>query len=117
MTASSVTGRGTGDSNKYTSKNLAILANGPAIYVAGKVESEDLPVSPPSIGNEVVFPNPLAGGPDHYIVMLTTQNSGYAYVDEMNENDDGDFTGFTFVTEAEGTLMYLVVKVGVRPIV
>lgn len=115
MAASSVTGTGVGSSNKVTTLELSKLANAPTIYIAGYVVSEDLPVSPPSIGNTVVFPNPLMGGTEDYIVMLTTQNSGYAYVNDMNENDDGNFIGFSFVTESEGTLMYTVIKTGLRP--
>lgn len=117
MGASSVTGVGIGDSNKFTTKELSILANAPAIVAAGHVESTAVMSSPPSNGNTVEFPNPLQGSASNYVVMLTSQNGGIAYVNELNENDDGNFTGFSFVTEADCNLMYLVANAGNRPVV
>lgn len=115
MGASSVTGKGTGSSKKVTTKELSALANGPVIMISGVVESLEVITSPPSNGNTVVFPKPLAGGADQYNVFLTTQNGGSAYVVEKTENGNGEFTGFEFVTTAECTLMYMVVKNGIRP--
>ena len=117
MTASSVTGVGSGSSNKLTTQGLASLANGPAIIFSGYVESQDIVVSPPAIGNTIVFPQSLQGSSDNYVVLLTTLNGGYAYVTDMDENDDGDFIGFSFATEAECSMMYLVTKVGIKPTV
>ena len=114
MTASSVTGVGHGASDKISTPELAIIANGPAVYVAGYVESESSMTSPPSSGNEVVFPIALPGAASHYVVMLTTQNSGTVYVNNLNEDDNGNFSGFTFISESDGTVMYLVSKVGFR---
>lgn len=113
--SSSATGKGPGASNKVTTKELAALANGPTIHVTGYVESEDLATSPPVTGNSVVFPQPLTGGYENYVVILTTLNGGYAYVTDMDENSAGNFTGFSFGTEAECSLMYLVAKAGIRP--
>jgi hypothetical protein len=118
MGASSVTGvSGAGMSGKATTNELSKLANGPAIMFSGYVESEDIVVSPPAIGNTIVFPQPLQGSSDNYVVLLTTLNGGYAYVTDMDENDDGDFIGFSFATEAECSMMYLVAKVGIKPTV
>lgn len=114
MGASSVTGTGLGTSGKFTTTELAILANGPNILITGVVESEDNNSSPPSSGNNIVFPEPLEGGAENYVVLLTTQNGGYAYISENDEDDDGNFTGFSFMTESECTLMYLVAKIGVK---
>lgn len=122
MPATSVTGRGLGSSKKYTVKDLAILANGPAIHIAGSVESGSNDSSPPSSppGPDyiatVTFPSPLEGSSDNYVISLTTQNGGYAYVIEMLESN-GNFSGFSLATEAEGTVMYLVVSKGSRPII
>jgi hypothetical protein len=89
--------------------------------LTGYSEADNVSVSPPSspatIGNTVVFPAPLTGGSENYVVLLTTQNSGYAYVNEFDEDGDGNFSGFSFITETEGTLMYLVASVGIRPVV
>lgn len=117
MGASSVTGKGNGESGKLTSNALSMLANGPMIYVAGSVENTTAgdPVSPPTTDNHVRFPNPLPGPSSDYVVILTTQNAGAAYVYDMLENDDGDFIGFYATTPTEGLVMYIVVKKGIRP--
>ena len=120
MAASSVTGTGIGSSNKPTVKDLAIAANGPTIHFSGIITSAGMtlspPSSPPSTLSRLTFPYPLTGGASDYVVMLTTLNGGYAYVSDLDENDDGDFTGFSFVTEAECDLMYLVVSCGIKPL-
>jgi hypothetical protein len=115
MGASSVTGTGVGASNKLTSKEMASLANGPSILIAGAIEATETITSPPTSGNYVVFPEALPGGAENYIVILTTQNAGNAYVTDMNEDGSGNFSGFDFFVEADGTVMYLVVKIGVKP--
>jgi hypothetical protein len=115
MTAATTTGRGHGSSNKFTTKELAKIANGPVIMVAGYAESQGGVASPPSSSDVVVFPTPLEGGSENYVVLLTTQNGGYAYVNNLNENADGDFIGFSFLTETDCSLMYLVAKVGHKP--
>jgi hypothetical protein len=33
----------------------------------------------------------------------------------MNEDGSGNFSGFDFVADADGIVMYLVVKIGVKP--
>lgn len=116
MAASSVTGTGKGDSNKLTTTGLALLENGPVICIVGTSESENglLPLSPPSPGNSVIFPEPLPGDSDNYCVFLTSQNGGGAYTAELLE-EGGNFTGFSYVVESLCTVMYMVVRKGVRP--
>ena len=115
MSATSVTGVGPGASNKPTTNELSALANGPSIIFTGIVASEDTVSSPPIATNTVSFPYALEGGADNYVVMLTTINGGAVYVSDRDEDDDDNFTGFSFVTEAECDVMYLVSKVGIKP--
>jgi len=118
MTAHSVTGKGPGSSNKPTSKELAMLANGPAILIAGTAEINGGITSPPSSSNNtIVFPKALPGGSENYVVILTTLNGGYVYISDLDEDADGNFSGFSAIAESECTLMYMVSKVGVRPTV
>lgn len=59
MGASSVTGSGSGGSNKLTTTELAILANGPSILIAGTILDVDGGVSsPPSTSGTVRFATP-----------------------------------------------------------
>jgi hypothetical protein len=111
---SSVTGQGLGAAGKFTTTELSILANAPSIIFSGITETTGL-MSPPVSTNNVVFPYPLPGGMDKYVVLLTTINGGVVYVSDRDEDDDGNFTGFSFVSESDGDVMYLVAKVGVRP--
>lgn len=116
MAASSVTGAGVGESGKLTTKELAILANGPSILIAGVIECEgvgDPPTSPPASGSVVNFPQPLEGGADNYVVMLTAQNSTNTYVSQMLE-EDGNFVGFAIMTANDCDVMYIVTKKGIR---
>lgn len=115
MSASSVTGSGVGASRKPTSNELAILANGPNIIFTGLIEATDGIASPPITLASVVFNYPLPGGADNYVVLLTTINAGYAYVADRDEDGEGNFTGFSVIAEEDGTVMYLVAKVGQRP--
>lgn len=115
MGASSVTGSGEGSAGTITGKELAILANGPSIIFTGIAEAVDSNMSPPSVSNTVVFPYPLAGEADDYVVMLTSLNAGSVYISDRDESDT-HFTGFSFVAEAEGYVMYLVAKVGMKPV-
>lgn len=114
MGASSTEGTGHGVANKRTTEQLAILSNGPSIMFTGIAEAESVATSPPAITNTVVFPYPLPENADHYVVMLTSINAGYVYVSDIDEVS-GQFTGFSFVAEAEGSVMYLVAEVGSRP--
>jgi hypothetical protein len=115
MGASSVTGSGAGSAGTVTSKDLAILANGPTIIFTGIAEGEENVSSPPNpAANTVVFPYALEGSADAYVVILTTINGGYAYITDRDEAD-GYFTGFSFACEADGSVMYLVAKVGMKP--
>jgi hypothetical protein len=115
MAATTSQGTGHGSANKETVTELSILANGPVIMFSGIVESVESLASPPADTNTIVFPYPLAGGMDKYVVLLTTINGGMAYVADRDEDSDGNFTGFTFVAEAECSVMYLVAKVGTKP--
>lgn len=119
MAAQSVTGSGLGSSGKLTSKELATLAMGPSIQIAGTIQTEDgVGSSPPSPEvNSVTFPKALNGGSENYAVILTTLNGGVSYVTNLDEDDDGNFSGFSFATESDCTLMYIVVKVGQRQVV
>lgn len=116
MSASSVTGTGPGASDKVTTKELATAYNGPTILIAGIAEGTGslTPTSPPADISSVTFPNPLPGSADKYCVILTTVNGGLAYIAELFEDDDENFSGFSFLTEAECDTMYIVVKRGVK---
>lgn len=116
MAGTSITGTGPGSCGKFTTTQLAILANAPSILIAQYAESVEIPlVSPASFGNTVIFPLPLTGLASNYIVNLTTINGGNAYVVTMNE-EDGNFIGFSFMAETECLVMYQVVNVGIKPI-
>lgn len=115
MAASSVTGKGLGNSKKATTKDLAKLQNGPNIVIAGQFELQNSVTSPPSAAiNQVVFPKPLNGLASEYAVILTTLNGGYVYLSSIEESD-GKFTGFHAIAEADCTVMYIVVKSGIKP--
>jgi hypothetical protein len=114
MTASSATGIGLGASEKLTTNQLAILANGPSIIFAGFAEADTGVSSPPSEIGSVTFPYPLTDA-NKYVVLVTTINGGYAYVAARDIDDDGTFHGFTVIAEAECTYMYLVARVGAKP--
>jgi hypothetical protein len=112
----SVMGTGLGASNKYTTKELAVLANSPSIVVAGSVElAEDLMVNPPTPTATVTFGTPLPGNSDNYVVLITGMNIQSLYVASVTNNDDGNFSAFRVLGDEEGTCMYLVAKAGIRP--
>lgn len=122
MGASSVTGVGQGAADKPTAGQLAALANGPTILITGITESvEEIASSPPAVGGTVIFPTPLPGLGEEHVVVLTTLNGGWSYVTDMDDHDlDGDdaddhFTGFSFLTEFECDVMYIVSKIGIKP--
>lgn len=117
MAATTSQGTGHGASNKETTQELSILANGPQIIFAGRVEGITPNTSPASETgvNTITFPYVLAGGSDKYVVLLTTVNGGNVYVSDVDEDGDGNFSGFSFIAEAECTVMYLVTKVGTKP--
>lgn len=117
MSASTVSGKGIGSSSKLTTTELAILANGPSILIAGSVEvngtSGSPPASPPSSGGTVRFSSPLDGTADNYVVILTAQNSTNTFVASMNESN-GNFIGFSIITDYDCEVMYIVTKKGIR---
>ncbi len=117
MGASSVSGKGSGNSAKLTTTELAILANGPSILIAGSVQvngsNGSPPTSPPTSGAIVKFPTPFEGSSDDYVVILTAQNSTDTYVSSMNEVN-GNFSGFNVVTGYDCEVMYIVTRKGIR---
>ena len=119
MAASSVTGAGEGSSRKITTTELATLVNAPSIIFTGIIDAGDVvaspPSSPPATNDTVTFPYILTGGADSYVIMLTSINAGYVYVSDRDEDEEGNFSGFSFVAETEGLIQYLVAKVGSRP--
>lgn len=119
MGSTSVTGvGGPGMCGKATTAELSAWANGPQILLSGiAVSEESLITSPPISGGEVTFPAPLDESSENYCVILTTLNGGYAYVSELEDTDDDQFSGFSFVTETECDCMYIVVNTGIRPTV
>lgn len=112
----STTGTGLGSCGKYTSKELATLANSLNILVAGKMDTtEDIFVNPPMASITVTLDPPLPGSSDNYTVLITGLNTGNVYVATMTDNDAGDFSEFMALAESEGTCMYAVLKNGIRP--
>lgn len=114
MGATSATGIGLGSAEKITATKLETFANGPSIIFAGMMQTLDSISSPPSNTNRVTFPYPLPGGVDKYVVMLTGINTSSVYVAVRYEDDDGNFTGFSAVSDTDGDAMYMVVKAGFR---
>jgi len=113
----SVTGVGLGACNKFTTKELAILANGPSIMLSGRAEAtESIEINPPMTAITVTF-SPLPGSHTNYNVVITGINTGHVYVATMTDDDDGNFSEFTAITESEGTCMYVIINNGIRPTV
>lgn len=128
MGASSVTGvSGPGTSGKLTSNELSQLANGPAVLIANTISVTNVsgspPTSPPAPDAIVVFPSPLKGLGDDYIVILTPIGGTTCYIGNMLDDDlDGDsvddhFIGFTINASANCDVMYIVLKKGQRIII
>jgi len=116
MGASSVTGTGLGECGKPTLNDLAILANGPSILVTGRFElDEDFLVNPPSPTGTLTLNPPLPGSYTNYVVQITGINTGWVYIAQMSNDDDGNFEEFRVIGETEGDCMYVITKVGVRP--
>ena len=118
MVAHSVTGTGSGSSGKFTTKELAALANGPSVLVVGRVDTIETELtSPPSISGSVTLDPALPGSHENYVVIVTGLNTGATYVGSMVDNDDDNFNQFLVVSETEGTCMYFISKIGTRPTV
>jgi len=116
MTATSATGVGLGSSHKYTTRELAILANYLNIMAAGRIDlQEDEMINPPSPTATITFITPLPGSQANYTVLITSLNAGSIYVASMTDNDAGNFSEFQVIGEAEGSCMYMVLQAGVRP--
>lgn len=103
MTASSVTGVGSGSVESITTQSL----NKTNIIFAGKAESGGPLLSPSGYGGTCVFPSPLLGSADSYVVVITTLNGGSSYISALNVTSNS-FLGFDFVTEYECEIMYIV---------
>ena len=118
MAAASSTGTGAGASNKVTTTELAMMANGPSIFYAGSIETVEsgLIMSPPAPTGVVTLPRPLAGPADNYVIILTTKNAGSAYVAAITEDADDNLESFSFISEEEGTVYFLVVRKGFRTV-
>ena len=120
MAATSVTGKGLGSSGKLTTKDLAILVNGPCVFAAGTVEVNfnagmSPPSSPPDPENMTVVYLPVVlPNVNDYCVILTANNAITAYVVDLIDDDDSNMTGFTFSASDEGTVNYMVVRKGFR---
>lgn len=121
MGATSVTGQGEGAVRRPSAHQVAVVTLAPTIIFSGIVEATasmmSPPSSPPSSSNTVEFPYVLVGGADEHVILLTTLNAGSAYVSSMDEDEDGNLSGFSFVSEADGSVMYMVTKVGSKPAV
>ena len=116
MAASSSTGRGIGLANSLDIMELnSIARGGPNLIFTGISEGESLVTSPPGGNNNILFPYKLPGGSSNYVVILTSLNGGYSYVSSKSEDDDGYFTGFSFIVESDGEIMYMVATIGSKP--
>ncbi len=69
--------------------------------------------SPPSDTGTVYFATPLEGLANNYVVMLTGVNTANTFVAGYIE-EDGNFIGFTVVTDDGGDVHYIVTKKGIR---
>lgn len=113
----SVTGAGHGAANKPRASEIAAAFTGPAVYFVGAVDSQTSipPSSPPTGNNHVVLPEPLPGPTDNYAIFVTTSDGGgYAYVTDVQDDDNGNLISFDFITQAPGTAWFMVVKKGFR---
>lgn len=117
MGSANTTGSGVGDSSKPTLKDLAVLANAPAIMWVGTVETDagDVPSSPPTYTATVKLPSPLAGGHAAYAVLLTSIDAGGVNLSGMSNNGAGEFSQFQITSEEAGEVQFMVVRMGVAP--
>lgn len=115
MSATSATGTGPGAANKPTSKELATFTNGPITVATGLVTLSISSLSPGGHGQTVNLPNPLPGGADRYIVLLTPMSDETPWVVGMTDDSDGNFSEFTIVCSHEIDVMYAVLKRGYAP--
>lgn len=114
MAAQSATGTGTGASNKFTTKELSVLANGLNILEAGRIQL----ITPPSPPTAIVkLTNTLPGSYTDYTVLITGLSTGAIYIESLTNDDDGNFSEFRVVSESEGYCMYVVTRCGINPTV
>jgi len=109
MGASSVTGKGTGNSfpgNKGPRNGRQILTT-LEVLAAGSVTLA--PASP--VGTETVtFAEALEYGSSSYAVILTSDDSTSPYTDNRTNNSDGKFISFDIA--GQGDVDWIVVKKG-----
>ncbi len=110
MGASSVQGTGPGSAEGKTTQNLSTR---PMLIATGIAETVDVPVSPTTAMATVTFPEPLIGGPDNYVIMLTGLSVGDTYV-ASTTTSGGNFTSFTIASGDEGSVYYMVTTKGFR---
>lgn len=104
MTASSVTGVGSGSVESVSTQSL----NKTNIIFSGRAQTNDgPPISPSGYLGTCVFPVPLTGSPDSYVVVITSVNGGNVVISTLNE-DENTFIGFNFVAEFQCEIMYIV---------
>lgn len=116
MSASSATGKGNGSVKTKTTDQLASLINAPSILFAGSSDILDSGTSsPPSHVATVILPYILTGSSDNYVVIITPVNVETVYITSLNEDEDGNFSGFSVNGSGEGSIMYIVTKKGQRP--
>ncbi len=113
MGASSVTGQGAGAARQPSLYDLSRYNN---ILITGISIADSIGISSPtSFGNTVVLPKAQEEGAENYVVLLTAKNSQNTYITSMNEDANGKFIGFSYITDAdEAEVMYLVTKLGSR---
>jgi hypothetical protein len=110
MGAYAVEGTGPGEANKPTYNQLCNFAFLPSILFTGIVTTSGAtPTSPPLSTGTAIFPKPLSGSPDNYMVFLTGKNTGWAQISSLTENENGDFSGFLVNSLYDGDVNFMVI--------
>jgi len=110
MGATSVTGKGNGSVESFSTQGLHVQElNQINIIYSGRASSAGPVLSPSSYAGTVVFSSPLTGAANNYNVIITSIGGGFSYVADFTESG-GNFVGFTFITEYESEIMYIVCK-------
>lgn len=111
MGATSVTGKGAGAVDSYSTQQLHTQElNQLNIIYSGRGSNDGSPpLSPSGYAGTVVFSSPLFGSGDKYNIIITSINGGFSYVSGFTESGD-NLLGFTFITEYESDIMYIVCK-------
>ena len=104
--SSGVSGHGMANKN-----NLNVKAEGLVILLAGRLTTSEVNSSPPSSVGQVIFPKPLKGLADNYVVVLTSVSGGFAEISSFTE-ENGNFTGFHCLTHVDSDVCYIVTRSG-----